>query len=199
MAKIIYKVYGDALFSYAEENKIIEKTYEEANDIYNVLCSSLELENFLYSPNITKEDKKKTIKELFLNKFWNNNKTLSIFNVEVEKGKNSKIFNFIDIIIDKGREIELKNIFNYFLSKVRDSRNIGLAYVTSAFELSKDQKERLENKLIDTTEYKQFIINYNVDETIISGIKIQIGDRLVDSSLKSKINEISKNLRGAKV
>ena len=201
MAKIIYKVYGDALFDYAKENNVVEKTYEEVYDIYNVINNPDELKCFIYKTNIRKEDKKVLIKDLFINKLWPNklSKILYLFKIDIEKGRDSKVFNFINIVIDKNRENELLNMLFYFMNKVREYKNIGLCFVTSAFELTEEQKEKLEQKLIQTTNYTQFVIEYNVDETLISGMKIQIGDRLVDSSLKSKINEISKNLRGAKV
>ena len=56
-------------------------------------------------------------------------------------------------------------------------------------------KEKVENKLRETTDYVSFEINYIVDESLIGGMVIRIGDRVVDSSIKTKIDEIAKNLR----
>ena len=54
----------------------------------------------------------------------------------------------------------------------------------------------MEEKLINTTNYKQFIFEYEVDEELISGVKIVVGDKVIDSTIKTKINTLSKNLRG---
>ena len=64
-----------------------------------------------------------------------------------------------------------------------------------ALLLSDEQKERVESRLRDTTDYVSFEITYNVDESLIGGMVIRIGDRVVDSSIKTKIDEIAKNLK----
>ena len=204
MARLINKVYGDALFDYAVANNIVEKTYEESKDILDVLVSSKDLRSFLSDPVIPKDKKKEAIKNLFINELWKENsilsKVISIFkSANIKKGDNTKIFNFLNIIIDKGRVAELTSILEYFTDKVREYKGVGCAYVESAYELDDNQKAALEKKLIDTTTYNSFDIYYKVDETLISGLKIKIKDRLVDSTLKTKIEDISKNLRGIRV
>ena len=64
-----------------------------------------------------------------------------------------------------------------------------------ALQIAKLIKEKVENKLRETTDYVSFEINYIVDESLIGGMVIRIGDRVVDSSIKTKIDEIAKNLR----
>lgn len=204
MARLIKKVYGDALFDYAVANNLVEKTYEESKDILDVLTSSKELKSFLVDPVIPKDKKKEAIKNLFINELWKENsvlsKIISIFkSSNIKKGDNTKIFNFLNIIIDKGRIQDLTIILEYFTDKVREYKGIGYAEIVSAYELDDNQKKALEKKLIDTTDYNSFDMNYKVDETLISGLKIKVKDRLVDSTLKTKIEDISKNLRGIRV
>ena len=199
MAKLISKVYGDALFDYALENNLIEQTYEEAIDINYIFKTSKELRDFVNNPIISTEDKKKSIHDIFINNVWKGNfaKILSVFKLDsLIKGKNTKILSFLYIIIDKGRAKDINNIFDYFLSRVREYKNIAVAYVESARELNNTQKKLLEEKLLNTTNYNQFIFEYSVDEDLISGIKIVVGDRVIDSTIKTKINTLSKNLRG---
>ncbi len=199
MAKLISKVYGDALFSYALENNLIEKTYEEAIDIKTVFTVSKELNEFLMNPIISTEEKKQTINDLFLNKVWGGTikNVLSFFKLDnLIKGKDTKILSFVNIIIDKGRSRDIVDIFDYFLSRVREYKNIGVAKVVSAYELDDKKKNEINKKLVDTTKYDDFIIDYVVDESLISGLKIIVGDKVLDSSLKSKIETLSKNLRG---
>ena len=65
--------------------------------------------------------------------------------------------------------------------------------------LSEIQKERLEEKLINSTQFDKFIVNYNVDESLIAGLKIKIDDKVYDTTYKTKLFDISKNLRGLKL
>lgn len=204
MARLINKVYGDALFDYSIENNVVEKTYEEAKDILDVLLSSKELRDFIVNPTIPREEIKEAFKNLFINKLWKDDsllsKIVSIFkNANIKKGEDTKIFNFLNIIIDKGRASEIVNILLYFTDKIREYKGIGYAEVISAYELDDNQKKSLVDKLINTTKYDGFYVDYKIDETLISGLKIKIKDKLVDSTLKTKIEDIMKNLRGIKV
>lgn len=201
MARLISKVYGDALFDYAIENNCIEKMYEEAVDIHTVFNNSKELVDFLSNPLATIDDKKQMLKSVFLDNIWKGpiSKVLSLFHINITKGEDESIMNFLYIIVDKNREKEITDIMDYFMSRVREYKNIGLATVTSAYELKDEQKKILEDKLKNTTKYSDFVIDYVVDTNLISGIKIKIGDRVVDSSIKTKIEEMSKNLRGVRL
>ncbi|MDE7430410.1 MAG: ATP synthase F1 subunit delta, partial [Lachnospiraceae bacterium] len=85
-------------------------------------------------------------------------------------------------------------ILDYFISAVKEYKKIGVAYVTTAMELAQDKRKSVEERLLATTKYEQFEMNYTVDESIIGGMIIRIGDRVVDSSIKTKLNELSKDL-----
>ena len=49
-------------------------------------------------------------------------------------------------------------------------------------------------KLLKTTEYKKFDIEYFVDESILGGMVIRIRDRVIDSSVKTALSNMSKSL-----
>ena len=66
--------------------------------------------------------------------------------------------------------------------------------MTSAMELSEKQKENVKARLLETTEYEQFEMHYNVDAAIIGGMIIRIGDRVVDSSVKTKLEKLTREL-----
>ena len=51
------------------------------------------------------------------------------------------------------------------------------------------------DKLLATTKYVEFEMNYNVDKSIIGGIIIRIGDRVFDSSIKSQLDNLTKQLK----
>ena len=97
-------------------------------------------------------------------------------------------------IVKKRRFSEIEKILTYFIDKVREYKKIGVAYVISAVELSKDEKQEIVQKLLNTTSYVEFIMNYSVDASLIGGVVIRIGDRVVDSSIRSKLNRMAKEL-----
>lgn len=56
--------------------------------------------------------------------------------------------------------------------------------MTSAVPLKDVEKDAVEKRLLETTKYESFVMKYEVDPALIGGMKIQIGDRVVDSSIK---------------
>lgn len=69
-----------------------------------------------------------------------------------------------------------------------------MARVASAVELKSEQKAMIEQRLLDTTQYVEFEMEYSVDPSLIGGLVIRIGDRVVDSSIKTQINELHRSL-----
>ena len=88
----------------------------------------------------------------------------------------------------------MDSVFNYFIDEVKEYKNIGTAYVTSAMELSDAQKAAVEKRLLETTKYVKFEMHYDVDAELIGGMVIRIGDRVVDSSVRTKLYDLTREL-----
>ena len=201
MARLVSKIYGEALFDFAKEQNQTEKMYEEAYDIIEVLSVNNDVKDFLINPKVSTDEKIKFIKELFVDKLWAGpiSNTTKIFKLDVKKGENSKIIDFISIVINKGRQNELLHMLKHFSHLVLKDKNIGEAFVVSANELSPDKKEALSKKLISSTDYDEFIVDYKVDKSLIAGLKIKIEDKVFDKTYKTRIVDIQKSLRGLKL
>ena len=176
MAKLISKTYGDALFELALEEDKIDAYVEEVEGVTEVLKENEDLTKLLNHPKISKEEKIQVIN--------------SIFDGRVSK----ELLGLITMIVQKDRNSSMAEIFQYFIDRVKDYKNIGIAKVTSAIELSDAQKAAVEKKLLETTKYVEFEIDYTVDNSLIGGMVIRIGDRIVDNSIKTRLYELTKEL-----
>jgi len=173
MAKLVSKTYGDALFAVAVEENKMDLFFTEVQDVLEVLRTNEELSRLMNHPKIIKEDKVKIIEETF-------------------GGHVSReIIGLMTLLITKGHYPDTVSVFEYFIGLVK----IGIANVTTAFALSDKQKSDIEKRLLETTQYETFEMNYDVDESLIGGMVIRIKDRVVDSSIKTKLYELSKQLR----
>ena len=85
-------------------------------------------------------------------------------------------------------------IMEYFLDEVKAMKGIGVCYVTTPMELKEAQKEAVVKKLIETTEFKEMEMHYQIDEALIGGMVIRIGDRVVDSSIQTKLSKLEAQL-----
>ena len=181
MAKLVSKVYGDALFEAAVEAKKMDEMFEEVNQLLVIFEENAELQKMLANPKIMREDKENVIETVFRGRVTN------------------EIVELMKLMIVKGRYSEIESVFDYFIGLVKEEKKIGIAYVSTAIALSDKQKEEVVKRLLETTKYESFEMNYKVDESLIGGMIIRIGDRVVDSSIKTKLYELSRDLRKIQV
>lgn len=176
MAKQVKTTYGEALFELAVEENKTDVLYKEAQDVLTSFKENAELAKFLNHPKIENEKKQEVIE--------------NIFKDVVSKDMTG----FLVLIVNKGRYNEIENILTYFIDRVKEYKHIGVAKVTTAKELSDEQKKAVEAKLLATTSYLSFEMNYIVDESLIGGMVIRIKDRVIDSSIKTKLGNLTKDL-----
>lgn len=176
MAKLVSKTYGQALFELALEENALERILEEEAFVKEVFANNQELVTLLNHPKISKDEKIQVVENIF-------------------KGKISDtMVGFLVIVVNKERYDELEHIFQYLEEKVREYKNIGVVKVTTAVELTDAQKEQLRVRLLEVTTFAQLEFDYTVDPSIIGGMVLRIGDRVVDSSIRTEIDQMAKSL-----
>jgi len=181
MAKLVSKTYGDALFELATEENKEDILLEEAEGIKKLITENDEFLKMMNHPQITREEKETIIENIF-------------------KGKISdEMTGFLRLLVINGRFSELESVIDYFIAKIKEYKKIGIAYVVTPLELSDKQKSDIEQKLLDTTKYEKMEMNFDIDESLIGGMTIRIGDRVIDSSIKSKLNKLTKELKNIRL
>ena len=176
MAKLVSKTYGDALFELALENNQLDSLLEEVKAVSLAIAENEDLTKLMNHPKIVKEEKIKVIEDIFIGQV------------------SRELVGLMRMIVEKDHYDEMNSVFEYFVDCVKEYKNIGTAYVTSAVELTEAQKKAIENKLLATTKYVEFEMHFDIDATLIGGMKIRIGDRVVDSSIKNKLNDLTREL-----
>ena len=96
--------------------------------------------------------------------------------------------------MSKDRYGDIDAILDFFISEVKKLKGIGIAYVTTAADLNEAKKKEIEAKLLATTSFQKMEMHYQVDEDLIGGMVIRIGDRVVDSSVRTKLFELQREL-----
>lgn len=176
MAKIVSKTYGEALVQLAmEENKALEML-EEIISIREILKTNPDFTNLMLHPGIAKQEKLQLVDTIFAGK------------------TSEELAGFVRIVVEKERFKDIDSIFQYFIDKVKESEGVGVVYVTTPKPLEENAKADVEAKILETTEFKSLEMNYAIDENLIGGMVIRIGDRVVDSSIRSRLNDLTKEL-----
>lgn len=176
MAKLVATSYGEALFELAKEENKVLALLEEVTALRTILTENKEFNILIENPKISKEECVEIIHTVF-------------------EGKISKeLMGFLELLLQKGRYSELMPILDFFIDRVKEEEKIGKAYVTTAVELDEKQKSAIKTKLLETTSYREIEIEYAVDKSLIGGAIIRIKDRVVDSSIRTRIEKMERML-----
>ncbi len=176
MAKLVSTTYGEALFELAAENNKEEEFLGEITDLKGILKENPEFGSLMNHPKILKEEKLKVLEDVFSGRI------------------SRELLGFLHLVVAKDRYGEIDGILDFFIGKVKQHQGIGIANVATAVSLNEDQKKEIENKLLATTPFDRMEMHYQVEEDLIGGMVIRIGDRVVDSSVKTKLFELQREL-----
>ena len=176
MAKLVGATYGEALFELAVEEGREEELMNEVILLRELLSENPDFGKLMNHPKVLKEDKLEVLEAVF-------------------KGRISEeLVGFLHLIVSKDRYGEIDAILDYFIDEVKQVKGIGVAYVATALDLSEAKKKEVEQKLLSTTSFIRMEMHYQVDESLIGGMVIRIGDRVVDSSIRSKLSGLEREL-----
>ena len=115
----------------------------------------------------------------------------------LSKQKTDNLTNtFFKVISSNKRFAKLSSIISQFININSQKRGDVLADVTSADELSDNQKNKIYDQLKSILGEK-LSLNFNVDNKILGGLIVKIGSKMIDSSLASKINKLKVAIEGA--
>jgi F-type H+-transporting ATPase subunit delta len=181
MSIVLSKVaepYAEALLELAKSNGSLKETTNDMNIVTQFLANSSDLKKFLGNPLITKDAKKNVVKDIF---------------GEQIDGSTLK---FLLLLVDRGRIEVLDSIAQKFLELSYKQDSIEIAKITSSIQLSADQQQSIAEKLKTITGAKQIKLALKVDPQLIGGFTIEIGSKMIDTSIRGQLKQIS-SLLGA--
>ncbi len=147
---------------------------DELSSVLNILSTSSDLKSFLLNPIVVVSDKKEILESVFAD-----------FSQDIK--------NFLCVLVEKNRFSYLDSIVQEYSSILDEKNNIKRVEVFSAVELLEDEK----NNLIDKLQRKMSCdvkAQYSIDESILAGLVIKIGDKVIDNSLKTRFEGLKRQL-----
>ena len=170
------KSYALALYELAKENSELNKVEDGMNGLKTLLSKSSDFKEMILNPTITKEEKNKVITKMV---------DQYSFCQTLKK--------FLGFLNTKNRLFFLKQIIDSFLDLVSSGKGELKAKLLSSKELSKTELEKIRSEL--SKDFQSPIkIDYKHDPDLIVGQVIQIGSVMVDTSIKSKLKQLQKNM-----
>ncbi|MEL7143632.1 MAG: ATP synthase F1 subunit delta [Cyanobacteria bacterium J06573_11] len=107
---------------------------------------------------------------------------------------NQQMKNFLMLLVDRGRIYLVEPILQQFQALVRELKQTVLAQVTSAIELTDEQKETVRQKVQSMTSAKSVELETTLDPDVLGGVIIQIGSQVLDASIRGQLRRIGLQL-----
>jgi F-type H+-transporting ATPase subunit delta len=171
--------YATALFELARDEKSVDAVKVDLDRFEAMLAESPELKRLVRSP------------------VFSANEQMKALNAVLEKaGISGVAANFLKVLTANRRLFAISDVIRAFRALVAKFKGEATADVTVAERLSDKHLDALKTALKSVTG-KDVALNMNVDPSIIGGLVVKLGSRMVDSSLRTKLNSIKHAMKEA--
>ncbi|MEH7883231.1 F0F1 ATP synthase subunit delta [Bacillus sp. JJ1609] len=174
---MVAKRYALALFQLSKENNLLAQVEQELRVVKEVLVNSSDLNAVLQSPKVSAAKKKEIIKDSF-------------------SQVNPFVLNTLMILIDRHRQDQMVEVVDQFVELSNEEHGIADAKVYSIRPLTEDESDALSASFAAKVGKKSLRIQNIVDPELLGGLKIRIGNRIYDGSLRGKLNRLERKLLG---
>ena len=178
-SELIADRYASALYELSSETKSVDNVLKDLLTIEAYIMQNNDFKLLVKSPLISSNEKLKILQKI-----------LSDHSANILTSK------FIEVVSHNKRIHILSSIISRFNAINAKKRGDIIADITSAEELTDDQKNRIKDQLRGILGKKLFP-NFKVDKKIIGGLIVKIGSKMIDSSLDSKINKLKIAMKGS--
>ncbi|OGW86442.1 MAG: ATP synthase F1 subunit delta [Omnitrophica bacterium RIFCSPHIGHO2_02_FULL_46_11] len=172
--------YSRSVFELAEEKGVTDALFQELSAVHEATRNRPELLNLLQSPLITRGEKRALIEGILGSK------------------ANSLSRQFLNLLVQKNRT----DLFPFIVEQLQDlmnkKHNVQEATVVTARELHPSIIQLIQ-KALEGLFKKKVTIETDTDPDLIGGLQIRLGNRLIDGTLRAKLNALHAQLKNVRV
>ncbi|OFW60798.1 MAG: ATP synthase F1 subunit delta [Actinobacteria bacterium RBG_16_64_13] len=166
----IARVYATALYQAAREEGRVEQVRRDLGEFVQAMGSSPELRQLLVAEEIADVRKTQVL-------------------LELTEGGDELMRNLLRLMVDKKRESELAGVFRAFVHLVEEAEGLVHVEVVSAVPLTAPLQDALRTK-IEQSLQKTVELTLTVDKEILGGLRLRIGDRVADASVRHRLERL---------
>jgi F-type H+-transporting ATPase subunit delta len=170
--------YAAALFELADERKVLDAVADDLRALRAMLRDSADLRRLIRSPVLSREEQAKGIAAV------------------AETAQVSPITrNFLGLLAQNRRLFALPEMIDGYLHRLAEARGEVTAHVITAQDLSPAQREAV-NEQLRKAVGRKVAVDVEIDPGLLGGLVVRVGSRMVDASLKSKLNRLQLAMKG---
>jgi ATP synthase F1 delta subunit len=166
----IATVYATALYQAAHEEGRVEQVRRDLGEFVEALETSAELGQLLTAEEIS--DSRKTAVLL-----------------ELTEGGDELMRNLLRLLVDKSRESEVAGVYRAYVGLVEQAQGLVRVEVVSAVPLTPALQDSLRAKIASSL-HKTVELTMTVDKEILGGLRLRVGDQIVDASVRHRLESL---------
>lgn len=176
---VLEQRYAEALAELAVQKNEVENFLEQLRSLAEAFRSSEDFRRLLAGSEIDKGQKKTIIKNALGSRV------------------SPTVLNFLLLLVDKGRAEYLPGIYEEFVHIIDEMKGILKMTVISAFPLTGMQIDTIKRKYMKLYDAKAAVTNLKIDPSLLGGVKVKIGDRVMDASVSGQLEGLKEWLQSA--
>jgi F-type H+-transporting ATPase subunit delta len=170
----IAEVYARSLFEVAKEQDKIDDVREQLGQIADALNENRDLQVFFFSPYFSSDEKVQGLDRAL-------------------DGADDIVRNFIALLIEKHRMPAIFRIRQRFEALWQEENKVLPVQITSAVELPDDTVRSIGDRIGERTGRK-VVLSSNVDPDILGGLVLQVGNSVLDASIRNRLENLRKQV-----
>jgi len=164
--------YAKAILDLAVENKATNAVENDMRAIVETFADSSELREMLASPVIKGSEKKQALITIFT-------------------GGHAISEGLIGMLVDNKRVSLLSEVAEKYIILNEQLKGEGVAYVTTAVPLTDEMEEKI-LKQVESMTGNKVVLENKIDESIVGGFILRVGDLQYDASISNKLNNLKR-------
>jgi F-type H+-transporting ATPase subunit delta len=173
----IAQVYARSLFEVAKENDALDEVHEQLGEFADALSENRDLQVFFFSPYFSSAEKKDGVEK-------------------VVDGGNEYLVNFLKLIAERHRMPALFRMRREFDALWREENKLLEVRITSAVDLDEELVKTIGRRIEEQTG-KQIDLDANVDPDVIGGLVLRVGNKVMDASVRGRLERLRKEVARA--
>jgi F-type H+-transporting ATPase subunit delta len=170
--------YAAALYELADEGKALDKVADDLRALDKLIAGSADLARLIRSPVLDRRDQGRAVKAVL-----------------DAMGAQALTQKFLGLVAQNRRLFALPAMIRAYLTTLAQRRGEIAAEVTSAGKLTKAQEDAVTAALRQAMGSK-VTVETKVDPSLLGGLVVRVGSRMVDSSLKTKLHRLELAMKG---
>ena len=173
----IADVYSRSLFEVAKENDSLDEIHDQLGEFADALDENRDLQVFFFSPYFSSTEKQEGVRK-------------------VVTGANEHFTRFLELLAERHRLPVIFRIRRAFDALWAKENKLLPVEIKSAVELSDDTVKKIAKRIEEETGQKIELTKV-VDPDVVAGLVIQVGNRVLDASVRARLEQLRKTVAKA--